>query len=63
MAKPIVKPKYIQHAENQVKRIIKLDLLNATAAARKRAMGTHSDQFSKEIYREYLKQLKDANTN
>ena len=60
MSKPIIKPKYIQHAENQVKRIIKLDLLNQAAVARKRAMGSHSNQFSKEIYREHLKQLKDV---
>lgn len=52
------KPKFILHAENQVKRINQLDLLNQTAIARKQAMGSHSNQFSKEIYSEHIKQLK-----
>jgi len=54
---------YTDYLKNQVKRKVQLDLLTGTAKARKQALGTHSSQLSKELYRAYIKELKQCRKN
>lgn len=45
---------YQKAREQQSNRRVQLIILNETAEARRAAMSTHSNQYSKEIYRHYL---------